>query len=147
MTPDAPPAGRLDGREHRFPVRVYFEDTDPSGVVYHANFLRYMERARTEFLRSVGIDHRAGFTAGEGVYAVAEARLRYLRPAQLDEALVVVSRVAGVGAASIVIHQRVMRGAVKLVDAELTAAYLTPEGRPRRQPRAWIATFEALIGE
>jgi len=63
---DQPTAGRFEGREHLFPVRVYFEDTDLSGVVYHANYLRFMERARSAMLRLAGIDQRAVFDAGEG---------------------------------------------------------------------------------
>jgi acyl-CoA thioester hydrolase len=145
MTADAPPAGRLIGREHHLPVRVYFEDTDLSGVVYHANYLRYMERGRSDFLRIVGIDQRAAFEGGEGVYAVADLAIRYMRPAKLDDALTVVSRVRAVRAATATIHQRVMRGTEKLSDAEVTAAYLTPGGRPQRQPRAWVETFQSLI--
>jgi acyl-CoA thioester hydrolase len=72
MVNDAPATGRFDGVEHRFPVRVYFEDTDLSGVVYHANYLRFMERARSDMLACVGIDQRGSFDGGEGVYAVAD---------------------------------------------------------------------------
>ena len=145
MTAEIPPAGRLDGARHLFPVRVYFEDTDLSGMVYHANYLRFMERARSDFLRAVGIDQRAAFEGGEGVYAVADMAIRFVSPAKLDDALVVVSRVTRVRAAAAVIHQTVMRGADKLAEAEVTAAFLTPGGRPRRQPRAWIEAFERLI--
>jgi acyl-CoA thioester hydrolase len=85
--------------------------------------------------------------SGEGVYAVAEAQIKYRRPAKLDDALLVVSRVREVRAASCVIHQRVMRGDEVLTDAIVTAAFLTPEGRPRRQPRHWVEKFERLIEE
>ncbi|WP_374298028.1 YbgC/FadM family acyl-CoA thioesterase, partial [Sphingomonas sp.] len=90
---DQPPGGRFEGREHRMGVRVYFEDTDLSGVVYHANYLRYMERARSDMLRVAGIDQRAAFEAGEGAYAVADVTLRFRAPARLDDALLIVSRV------------------------------------------------------
>ncbi|RHW18822.1 YbgC/FadM family acyl-CoA thioesterase [Sphingomonas gilva] len=142
---DQPATGRLDGATHRFPVRVYFEDTDLSGMVYHANYLRFMERARSDFLRCVGIDQRGALDAGEGVYAVADLAIRFVAPAKLDDALMVVSRVTKVRAAAAVIHQTVMREAEKLAVAEVTAAFLTPGGRPRRQPRAWIEAFERLI--
>lgn len=142
---DLPATGRLDGARHLFPVRVYFEDTDLSGVVYHANYLRFMERGRSDFLRVMGIDQRGAFDAGDGVYAVADLAIRYLAPAKLDDALVVVSRVVRVRAAATVIHQTVMRGTDKLAEAEVTAAFVTPGGRPRRQPRAWIEAFERLI--
>lgn len=145
MVKDAPATGRFDGVEHRFPVRVYFEDTDLSGVVYHANYLRFMERARSDMLACVGIDQRASFDSAEGVYAVADLSIKYRRPAGLDDALVVVSRVAGVGAATATIHQRVMRGDEVLTDAVVTAAFLTREGRPRRQPKAWVEAFSKLV--
>ena len=69
------------GSEHRFPVHVYFEDTDLSGVVYHANYLRFMERARSDMLRAAGIDQRAAFESGEGVYAITNLAIRYRRRA------------------------------------------------------------------
>ena len=141
---DRPYSGRFEGAEHRFALRVYFEDTDLSGVVYHANYLRFMERARSDMLAAAGIDQRAAFDSGEGVYAVAELAIRYLRPARLDDALLVCSRVRNVRAASCVIHQRVMRGDEVLATADVTAAFLTREGRPRRQPRAWVEAFERL---
>ncbi|MGL4314378.1 MAG: thioesterase family protein, partial [Sphingomonas sp.] len=80
---DQPGQGRFDGREHRFAVRVYFEDTDVSGVVYHANYLRFMERARSDMLALVGIDQRAAHDAGEGAYAVTALDIAYRAPARL----------------------------------------------------------------
>jgi len=142
---DQPVEGRFDGVEHRFPVRVYFEDTDLSGVVYHANYLRYMERARSDMLRVGGIDQRAHHEAGEGAYAVASLTIRYAAPARLDDALVVASRVTQVRAASVAIHQRVMRDGLILAEAQVTAAMVAPTGRPRRQPAAWIDIYERLV--
>jgi acyl-CoA thioester hydrolase len=144
---DKPYEGAFVGKAHRFALRVYFEDTDTAGIVYYANYLRFMERARSDMLRAIGVDQRAALEGGEGVYAVAEAQIKYRRPAKLDDALVVVSRVAEVRAASCVIHQRVMRGEEILTDAIVTAAFLSPEGRPRRQPREWVQNFERLIEE
>jgi acyl-CoA thioester hydrolase len=145
--PDRPVEGRFDRQEHRFPVRVYFEDTDLSGVVYHANYLRYMERARSDMLRLAGIDQRAGIEAGEGAYAVASLHIRYAAPAKLDDALLVVSRLTQVKAASVHIHQRVMRGEVLLADAEVVAALVAPDGRPKRQPRGWVDIYKSLLPE
>jgi len=133
------------GVEHRFPVRVYFEDTDLSGVVYHANYLRYMERARSDMLRLAGIDQRAAFEAGEGAYAVADLRIRYAAPARLDDDLIVATRLRQVRAASVVIHQRVSRGGETLSQAEVTAALVAPNGRPRRQPAAWVEIYRRLV--
>ncbi len=142
---DQPVEGRFDGREHRFPVRVYFEDTDLSGVVYHANYLRYMERARSDMLRLVGVDQRATMEAGGGAYAVADLHIKYRRPAKLDDALIVVSRLTQLRAAAVRIHQRVMRGPEILAEADVTAALVAPDGRPRRQPPEWAAAYEKLI--
>ena len=96
---------------HHFALRVYFEDTDVAGIVYYANYLKFMERARSDMLRAAGIDQRAAIEGGEGVYVVAEANIKYRRPAKLDDDLLVLSEVEEVRAASCVIHQRVMRGA------------------------------------
>jgi acyl-CoA thioester hydrolase len=146
VTLDQPLRGRLVGREHRFPVRVFFEDTDLSGVVYHANYLRYMERARSDLLSVAGIDQRAAFDGGEGYYVVADLRIRYRRPARLDDALVVVTTVKGFTAASATIHQRVMLEREVLTEAEVLAAFVAPRGgKPRRQPREWLAVFEKLL--
>ncbi len=142
---DQPQAGRFEGREHRFAVRVYFEDTDLSGVVYHANYLRYMERARSDMLRLAGIDQRTVHDAGEGAYAVADLAIRYRAPAKLDDALLVVSRIHAVRAASVVIHQTVRRGSLVLTEADVTAALVAPSGRPKRQPAAWTDIYQRLI--
>ncbi|HEX7849914.1 MAG TPA: tol-pal system-associated acyl-CoA thioesterase [Sphingomonas sp.] len=142
---DQPVEGRFDGCEHRFPVRVYFEDTDLSGVVYHANYLRYMERARSDMLRLVGIDQRAAMEAGEGAYAVSEMAIKFRRPAKLDDALTVVSLLTKVRAAAVHIHQRVMRGPELLAEATVVAALVASDGRPKRQPAAWTAAYARLV--
>ena len=144
---DRPYQGAFLGRTHHFALRAYFEDTDVSGVVYHANYLKYMERARSDMLRAAGIDQRAAKDAGEGAYAVAHVDIRYLRPAKLGDDLLVLSTVEQVRAASVVIHQRVMRGAEGLADARVTAAFLDPSDRPKRQPKEWVETFKAISDE
>ena len=140
----SPASGRFVDGVHLFPVRVYFEDTDLSGVVYHANYLRYMERARSDMLRVAGIDQRAAKETGEGVYAVADIAIRYRRPARLDDDLVVRSQVARVSVARCVIGQSVWRGDTQLTEGEVVVALLDPEGKPKRQPADWIARFTAL---
>ena len=142
---DHPYRGGFVGAEHRFALTVYFEDTDTAGIVYYANYLKYMERARSDFLRAVGIDQRAAIDAADGVYAVAEVAIRYLRSAKLGDDLLILSTVEAVRAASVVIHQRVMRGAETLTDARVTAAFLTLDGRPKRQPREWVERFEQFL--
>ena len=144
---DLPYRGGFVGPEHRFALTVYFEDTDTAGIVYYVNYLKYMERARSDMLRAVGIDQRAALEAGIGVYAVADVAIRYLRSAKLGDDLQVVSTVETVRAASVLIHQQVMRGADLLTDARVTAAFLTPDGRPTRQPRDWVERFRAIAAK
>lgn len=139
-----PASGTFADGIHRFPVRVYFEDTDLSGIVYHANYLRYMERARSDMLRLVGIDQRAAFEASEGVYAVASLEIAYKRPARLDDVLLVESRVRRVRAAATEIAQTILREGELVVEALVTAALVGPDGRPFRQPPAWRALFGDL---
>ena len=142
-----PADGVMRGSTHLFPLRVYFEDTDVAGIVYYANYLRFIERARSEMLRLIGIDQRGALEGGEGVYVVAEVAVKYRAPAKLADELVVVTEIEEVRAASVLIHQKVMRGDELLADARLTAAFLTPEGRPRRHPREWVEMFERLLKE
>ena len=143
---DRPYQGAFLGRTHHFALRAYFEDTDVSGVVYHANYLKYMERARSDMLRAAGIDQRAAIESGEGVYVVADLEIRYRASAKLDDDLLVLSEVMEVRAASCTIQQRVMRGPDVLTEAKVTAAFVW-EGRPKRQPRAWVEVFRRLTEE
>jgi acyl-CoA thioester hydrolase len=137
--------GRFEGLEHHFVLRVYFEDTDLSGVVYHANYLRFMERARSDMLALAGIDQRAAHEAGEGAYALREANLRYRAPARLGDQLVVVSRLVRLRPAAVDIHQRVMRELTIVAEAEIEAVFVAPSGRPRRQPAEWMERFAPLV--
>jgi acyl-CoA thioester hydrolase len=144
---DQPYHGGFVGKEHRFALTIYFEDTDTAGIVYYANYLKFMERARSDMLRAAGIDQRAAKEEGTGVYAVAEVNIRYLRPAKLGDELLVVSTIQQVRAASVTIHQRVMRGPEQLADARVTAAFLDSSDRPKRQPREWVEKFKAISEE
>lgn len=141
---DRPYEGAFVGGTHHFALRVYFEDTDAAGIVYYANYLRFLERARSDMLRALGIDQRASFEQGEGVYAVAELSIKYRAPARLDDALLILSELGEIRAAAVVIHQRVMRGHQILADASVTAALLTRDGRPRRQPRLWVEAYQRM---
>jgi acyl-CoA thioester hydrolase len=145
MAPPPFTPGYFDGPAHVFRARVYFEDTDLSGVVYHANYLRYMERARSDMLRLAGIDQRAANDAGEGAWAVTDLAVRYRRPAKLDDDLVVISTVEAVRGASVIIAQRVQRGDEILTEGQVTAAFISPAGRPKRQPADWAARFTSII--
>ncbi|MEP7222133.1 MAG: YbgC/FadM family acyl-CoA thioesterase [Novosphingobium sp.] len=139
-----PPGGVFDGPVHRFAVRAYFEDTDLSGVVYHANYLRWFERARSDMLRLLGINQRAVHEGGGGAYAVSELTIRYLAPARLDDAVLIESRVEELRAASCRMFQRAFRGSTLLTEARLRVGFVGPDGRPRRQPAEWRAAFAAI---
>ncbi|WP_298019465.1 tol-pal system-associated acyl-CoA thioesterase [uncultured Parasphingopyxis sp.] len=142
---DRPATGRFAGNTHHFPLRVYYEDTDLSGIVYHANYLRYMERARSDMLRLAGIDQREAIEAGEGAYAIVDLAIKYRSPARLEDDLLVISTVERVSPARVIIHQTVRRDDTILTQATVTAALVSPEGRPLRQPRAWVETFRRLM--
>jgi acyl-CoA thioester hydrolase len=141
---DTPYRGGFVGAEHHFALTVYFEDTDTAGVVYYANYLKFMERARSDMIRAVGID-QAGMLRGDGsAYFVTHVDIRYRRPARLADDLRVVSGVQQVRASSVDIQQRVMRGDELLSDASVTAAFLDRDGRPRRQPKEWVEIFRNI---
>ena len=125
-------AGRIaeDGTHH-LPIRVYYEDTDFSGVVYHASYLRFMERGRTDLLRLVGIGHAA--LAGTGsAFVVRRMTIDFARPARIDDALEVETRIAQVRGASLGLAQAVRRGDVALVSADVMVALVDGAGRPQR---------------
>jgi len=141
---DTPYRGGFVGDEHHYALTVYFEDTDAAGVVYHANFIKYLERARSDMLRAAGADHLASHREGAGVYVVAEVHIRYRAPAHLGDDLVILSRMIDLHAASVVIQQRVMHGQQLIAEADVTAAFVGPTGRPQRQPKEWIDKFRDL---
>lgn len=140
-----PHDGRFVNGQHFFACRVYFEDTDFSGIVYHANYLRYMERARSDMLRQLDMDQNAAFDRGEGVYAVADMNIKYVLPAKLDDDLVILSTVQKLRAASLIIDQTIYRNSEKIASAMVQAAFLSPSGRPRRQPEAWTKAFASVM--
>ena len=140
-----PPSGTLDGTTHRFALRVYFEDTDLTGMVYHANYLKWFERARTELLRLIGVEQRGTHEGGGGAYAVAELSIRYLAPARLDDEIVIESRPVEIRAASCRLVQRALRGETLVAEAQLRVGFVGADGRPRRQPEEWRAAFTRMM--
>lgn len=140
-----PPDGVLDGSRHLYAVRVYYEDTDLSGITYHANYLRWFERARSDLLRRLGIDQRAAIEQGLGAYALSEVNLRYLRPAKLDDDILIETRCIELRAASCRMHQRAWRGEELSAEAHLRVGFVAPNGKPRRQPDEWRAAFERFV--
>ena len=142
------PSGLIDGHIHRFAVRAYFEDTDLSGVVYHANYLRWFERARSDFVRLLGIDQRAVNEAGEGAFAVADLTIRYAAPARLDDGVRIETTCEDLRAASCRMHQKAFReDGLLLSEARFRVGFVAPDGRPRRMPEAWRAAFKTIAIE
>ena len=122
--------------EHVYAVRVYYEDTDAGGVVYYANYLRFAERARTELLRDLGIDH-VGLLRDEGLnFAVRGCAAEYLRPARLDDLLEVRTRLVEAAGASFTLAQTVHRGDETLVEMTVRLVCLRSDGRPARLPQS-----------
>lgn len=142
-----PPSGTFDGACHYYAVRVYYEDTDLSGVVYHANYLRWFERARSDVLRLLGIDQRAAIETGEGAYAVADLHLAYKRPARLDDDVMIATRCAAIGAASVTMVQVAKRAGEVLAEVSLRIGFVAPNGKPRRQPVEWRDAFKTILSE
>ena len=127
-------SGRLDedgnGRFHQLPVRVYFEDTDAGGVVYHASYVRFCERGRTDFLRLLGVEARqliSGEASNEpAAFVVRRMSLDFLRPARMDDLLVIETRVKELGGASVTLVQAVMKDGVKVFEAEVIVVLVSP---------------------
>ena len=126
---------------HRFPVRVYYEDTDAGGIVYHAQYLCFAERARTELLREAGTDHHRLLADHGGVFAVRRATVDFRRPARLDDALIVETRALGCSGVRLTLHQDIKRDDEPLVRIEVELAFISLDLRPRRLPSRLIAGF------
>lgn len=137
---DLPTAGRFEGREHILPVRVYYEDTDFTGLVYHANYVRYFERGRSDFLRLAGVGH-ADLLAGETplAFVITAMDLRFLKAARIDDALTVRTTYDTLRGPRLTIRQTIDRGGEVLCRAQVQAAVIDLDGRPRRAPPALIA--------
>lgn len=142
-------AGRLvedaAERRHRLPVRVYFEDTDFSGLVYHGSYVRWCERGRSDFLRLLGGDHRRLIDGKGGTepaaFVVRRMVFDFLKPARIDEVLEVETRVKAVGAASLTLVQTVSRDGVSLAEAEVTVVLISVSGKPLRISNALREAF------
>ena len=133
MTP--PTAGEFVGREHRLPVRIYYEDTDFTGVVYHANYLRYLERGRSDFLRLAGVSHTELLAHHEpAAFVVTRIEIDFRKPARIDDSLIVRTTYNSVRGPRLFISQRVTRGEDVLVEAAVEAACVTADGRARKPP-------------
>jgi acyl-CoA thioester hydrolase len=140
-------SGEIRNGGHVLPVRVYYEDTDFSGVVYHASYLRFMERGRTDYLRLLGAGHRALFEQTEAeapgfAFVVRSMNVEFLKPARMDDVLHIFTRPEEVKGASITLHQQVRRGDELLVEAQVRVAFVSG-GRARPIPKPLRAAMAA----
>ncbi len=146
MTPTDPSAGWLEGREHVLPVRIYYEDTDFTGVVYHANYLRYFERGRSDFFRVMGISHTAFLALPEPTaFSVIRIELDFRRAARIDDALLVRTTYDSVTGARLNVSQRIFRGEDLIAEAAVTAVCIDLKGRARRPPREMIQALSPVF--
>ncbi|HLY58599.1 MAG TPA: tol-pal system-associated acyl-CoA thioesterase [Stellaceae bacterium] len=136
MIPARPEGGRVEGRAFLFPIRVYYEDTDAGAIVYHAAYLRFAERARTEFLRHIGWPHQRMHRETGSFWAVRRLSVDYRRPARLDDALIVTSTVEACGGASVDVLQVIAREDEEAARVKVQLAVLSEGGRPARIPAA-----------
>ena len=144
---DIPYAGRFEGREHILPVRIYYEDTDFTGVVYHANYLRYFERGRSDALRAAGVSH-SDLLAGEtpSAFTVVRLEVDFRRPARIDDALEVRTLYDRIRGPRMFIRQRILRGGEVLCEAEVEAACIDLSGRPTRPSKLLLTKLAPLFG-
>ena len=137
-------SGALVDGGHRLLARVYYADTDFSGVVYHARYLEFLERGRSDFLRLVGVHHTelAGGALGETIaWVVRRMEIDFRSPARIDDVILVETRVESVSGARVFMAQRLSRGGETLVTARVEAAIMGANGRPRRFPKEWLGAF------
>ncbi len=121
---------------HRFPIRVYYEDTDAGGIVYYANYLRFFERGRTEMLRSMDIDHQTLKAQHGLIFAVRSCSIDYQAPARLDDVLDVVTEICALGASRLDMQQFIRHEEKILTTARITVVAIGDDGRAKRIPPA-----------
>lgn len=146
MDANQPSAGWLDGREHVLPVRVYYEDTDFTGVVYHGNYARFFERGRSDFLRVAGISHAALLERPDpAAFTVVKLCIEYRRAARIDDALQVRTLYESVKGPRLFIRQRIVRDGELIATADVEAACIDLAGRPRKPPSGLIDALKPLF--
>lgn len=139
MTTETPTMGHFEGREHHYPIRVFYEDTDFTGIVYYANYLRFFERARSSFFRLVGFEHSELWDGDDPMaFAIRKIELDYKKPARIDDHLTIVTTYDRIKGARLWVSQAAYKGDELLVTAVSEAASITPEGRPKRAPKRMI---------
>lgn len=137
-----PTAGAFDGRTHVLPVRVYYEDTDFTGLVYHGNYVRYFERGRSDFLRMVSVGHAELLDQADPIaFVITAMNLRFRAAARIDDALVVRTTYDAVKGPRLIIRQAITRRDQLLTEADVEAACIDLKGRPRRPPPSLISAL------
>jgi acyl-CoA thioester hydrolase len=136
-------AGRIEGKVHVLPIRVYYEDTDFSGAVYHANYLKFCERARSDCLRLLDIHHSE--LQGTAGFVVRRMVCDFLKPALIDDLLEVETRFGEFGGARMELSQTVLRAKERLFEAQVTVVLVDKQGKPRRLPPEMTKTFLSLV--
>ena len=142
--------GRFCGREHILPLRIYYEDTDFSGVVYHARYLHFLERGRTDYLRLLGVEQGSLVLEEdrEGlVFVVHRMEIDFKAPARMDDILTILTSTEKAGGAKMILNQEIRRGEQLLIAARVIIAVINPAGRPRRLPEGLAARFLAKTQE
>jgi acyl-CoA thioester hydrolase len=141
-------SGQIVDGEHHLLVRVYYEDTDFSGVVYYANYMKFFERGRSDYLRLIGIHHTELAALPEPLaFAVAHIDIRYRAPAKIDDILLIRSRPTGMKGAQFFLHQRIERDGHLLCEAHFTAVCIDFKNKPRRLPKALSAVIETTVAK
>jgi acyl-CoA thioester hydrolase len=141
-----PSKGIIKDKIFAFPVRIYYEDTDAGGIVYYANYLKFAERARTEFLRSLGVGQNAALSEEKTGFVVRSCMIEYLASAFLDDALTVTCEVSELGGASMTIKQNILRGDDVITKMEVKVVYMSvATHRPTRIPADLTAKIKALV--
>lgn len=146
MSVPTPTAGQFDGRTHLLPVRVYYEDTDFTGVVYHANYLRYFERGRSDFVRMIGISHQALLTLDPPTaFSALKIALEFLRAARVDDALLVKTTFDTVEGARLLISQSLWRGEEAIARAQVVVCCISLTGRAKRPPALLLQALDPYL--
>ncbi len=147
MNISLPREGAIDDDDYRFPVRIYYEDTDAAGVVYHTNYFKFAERARTEMLRQLGIEQEALRSATGHAFTVRRCCADFIQPARLDDDLVVVTRVVALGGASVEFEQEILRADIILVRLTFQIVCLGGNNRAHRLPPEFRAAFQSKVND
>jgi len=130
---------------HHFPIRVYYEDTDAGGIVYYANYLRFFERGRTEYLRTLGVDHQTIKTEHGLIFAVRSCSIDYLSPAKLDDQLEVVTKITAIGASRLDMEQFIRHEGKVLTTVQVTVVAIGLDGRAKRMPEMLRQQFQPRV--